>query len=120
MLSVWVNRGQTFGLANNSQKENIADNRSYERRKHTAHFSGFWNIAMQHCGRLPQYILKGSFCGYDNTMILSDGYSTKLLLGRQLVCQSHSQLVKYTCFWMAADPNHSSEASVFDELHIDF
>ena len=32
VLSVWVDRCQTFGLAHNSQKENISDNRSHERR----------------------------------------------------------------------------------------
>lgn len=40
MFSVWVDRCQTIGLAHNSRKENISDNRSHERIKQTAHFGG--------------------------------------------------------------------------------
>ena len=45
--------------------------------------------------------------------------SLKLLLVRELIfffSESHSQLVKYWCFQMAADPTYSPKASVFQEL----
>lgn len=88
MLSVWVDRCQTIGLAHNSRKENISDNRSHERIKQTAHFGGVAFLASHRRWFEHTYSLMHQAWTADRFICES------ALAGGQLKVRSHTTLHK--------------------------